>query len=104
MPIIDITFPEGALDTKTKEALPAKLGQIALGYDGLSGSRFAEAFTWVYTHELPRRIPVHKAEDPHCVQEFCVATGLAGINDLKIVPLITFNEGVIPGLRKIHGL
>ncbi len=53
MPIIDITIPEGALDEKIKAALPAKLGQIALGYEGLSGSRFAEAFTWVYTHELP---------------------------------------------------
>ncbi len=47
MPIIDITIPKGALDEKTKAALPAKLGQIALGYEGLSGSRFAEAFTWV---------------------------------------------------------
>ncbi len=47
---------------------------------------------------------VVKAENPHLVQEFCVATGLAGINELKIVPLITFDEGVVPGLRKIHGL
>ena len=44
------------------------------------------------------------AEDPHLIQEFCVATGLASINELKIVPLITFLEGVIPGLKKIHSL
>ena len=44
------------------------------------------------------------AEDPHGVQDFCVATGVASINELKIVPLITFREGVIDGIRKIHGL
>ena len=37
-------------------------------------------------------------------QAFCVATGLASITALKIVPLITFQEGVIPGLNKIHAL
>ncbi len=44
------------------------------------------------------------ADDPHSIQNFCVASGLASINELKIVPLITFNEGVIPGLKKIHAL
>ena len=47
---------------------------------------------------------VLKAEDPHLVQDFCVEIGLARFNELKIVPLITFEEGVIPGLRKAHGL
>ncbi len=47
---------------------------------------------------------VVEAEDPHLIQEFCVATGVATINELKIVPLITFREGVIPGLKKIHSL
>ena len=44
------------------------------------------------------------AEDPHLIQEFCVSTGMAAFNELKIVPLITFTEGVIPGLKKIHSL
>ncbi len=47
---------------------------------------------------------VVEAEDPHLIQEFCVATGVATFNELKIVPLITFREGVIPGLKKIHSL
>ena len=47
---------------------------------------------------------VLEADDPHDIQAFCVATGLASINALKIVPLITFREGVIPGLKKIHAL
>lgn len=53
MPIIDITMPENALSKQAKEALPDKLGQLALGYEGLKGSKFAESFTWVYTHEMP---------------------------------------------------
>src|SRR5262245_19953481 len=44
------------------------------------------------------------ADDPHDIQAFCVATGLASINALKIVPLITFQEGVISGLKQIHAL
>ena len=44
------------------------------------------------------------ADDPHGIQDFCVATGVATINDLKIVPLITFQEGVIGGITRIHGL
>jgi len=47
---------------------------------------------------------VVEADDPHGIQAFCVTTGLASINELKIVPLITFQEGVIPGLKKIHAL
>ena len=47
---------------------------------------------------------VVEAEDPHLIQEFCVTTGVASINELKIVPLITFREGVVPGLKKIHSL
>ena len=53
MPIIDITMSDNALSSKAKKELPGGLGQIALGYEGLEGSRFAESFTWVYTHELP---------------------------------------------------
>lgn len=54
MPIIDISFPQGALSEQAKQDLPNVLGQIALGYEGLKGSRFAEAFTWVYVNELPQ--------------------------------------------------
>jgi hypothetical protein len=44
------------------------------------------------------------AEDPHLIQRFCIETGIASFNTLKIVPLITFSEGVVPLLKKIHGL
>ncbi len=44
------------------------------------------------------------AEEAHLLTDFCVEAKLAKINDLKIVPMITFNEGFIPGLKKIHSL
>jgi len=48
-------MPENALTDKAKEELPTKLGHLALGYEGLKGSHFAEKFTWVYTHEIPSK-------------------------------------------------
>lgn len=44
------------------------------------------------------------AEDAHLIQDFCLETGLASFNKLKIVPLITFADGVIPLLKKVHNL
>ena len=42
------------------------------------------------------------AEEPHLIEEFCIESGVASFNKLKIVPLITFSEGVIPRVKKIH--
>lgn len=53
MPIVDLTLAEGALSAEDRERLLDKVGRIAIDYEGLSGSKFAEAFTWVYVHELP---------------------------------------------------
>ena len=44
------------------------------------------------------------AEDAHSVQEFVFETGLTSVNEIKIVPLITFKEGVVPLIKKVHGL
>ncbi len=63
------------------------------GIIGQYHSALEHTFLWVV-----------EAEDSHLIQEFCVATGIATINELKIVPMITFLEGVIPGLKKIHSL
>ena len=44
------------------------------------------------------------AEAAHLLTDLCVEAGLAKINELKIVPMVTFTEGVVPGLKKIHSL
>jgi len=41
---------------------------------------------------------------PHDLEEFCIELGLAGWNNLKFVPLRTFEEGVIPDIKAIHNL
>jgi len=46
---------------------------------------------------------VFDAEDPHLIEQFAVEQGLAGFNELKIVPLIEFKD-VIASAKKIHGL
>lgn len=53
MPIVDLTLAEGTLSAEDRENLLNKVGRIAIDYEGLAGSKFAEAFTWVYLHELP---------------------------------------------------
>lgn len=64
MPVIDITIPEGALSPEAKKELPETIGRIAIGYEGLSGSRFAEEFTWVYIHELPATLVTQVSGKP----------------------------------------
>jgi len=42
------------------------------------------------------------AEDPHLIQQFAIDGGMASFNEVKIVPLMTF-EDVISEVRKIDG-
>ena len=41
---------------------------------------------------------------PHDLEEFTIELGLAKWNEFKFVPLRTFEEGVIPDVKAIHGL
>ena len=56
-------------------------------------SAFEHTFLWIVD-----------ADDPHLIEEFALEAGLASFNNLKIVPLKTLNEGVIPRVKKVHGL
>ena len=56
-------------------------------------SAFEHTFIWVID-----------AEDPHLVEEFALETGLSSFNKLTITPLKSLNEGVIPRVKKAHGL
>ena len=42
--------------------------------------------------------------EPHNLEEFCIELGIARWNDLRFVPLRTFEEGVVPAVRVLHGL
>ena len=56
-------------------------------------STFEHTFLWVID-----------AEDPHLVEQFALKTGLASFNNLRIVPLLTLREGVLPRIKAVHGL
>jgi len=47
---------------------------------------------------------VVEAEDAHGVQSLCIESGLASFNELKIVPLLTFADGVVPLIKQIQNL
>jgi hypothetical protein len=34
------------------------------------------------------------AEDPHLIQQFCIESGLASFNSVKIIPLITTQQAI----------
>lgn len=83
MPIIDITLPKNALPKNAVEELPNRVGQIALKHEGLSGSRFAESFTWVYTNEIPSSHLVQVSGSPPKPIYRFVFTTLQGLLDQK---------------------
>lgn len=56
-------------------------------------SAFEHTFIWIV-----------EAEDPHLIEEFALEAGLSSFNKLTIVPLKTLAEGVIPRVKKVHGL
>ena len=43
------------------------------------------------------------AEDPHLIEKICIEIGLASFHTLKIVPLSTFTDNLIPTIKQIHG-
>ena len=44
------------------------------------------------------------AEDPHLIEQFWIDAGVTSFNTIKIVPLITSQEGVLEEIKEIHGL
>lgn len=91
-PLNDKTIGEGVLKSAGGlESVAAKHGikRIINQYH----SSLEHTFLWVV-----------EAEDAHRIEQFCLESGLAKFNTLKIVPLITFEEGVVPQIKEIHGL
>ena len=41
------------------------------------------------------------AEDPHLIQQFCIESGIASFNAVKIIPMITFQQ-VIETVKKVN--
>ena len=44
------------------------------------------------------------ADSAHGLKRFFIETGIVATNKIKIVPLITFDEDLVPMAARIHGL
>jgi phenylpyruvate tautomerase PptA (4-oxalocrotonate tautomerase family) len=53
MPMIDFTFPAGALDAETKAGLVEELATTLLRAERAPDTEFFRSITWVYAHEVP---------------------------------------------------
>ena len=53
MPMIDVTYPEGALDADAREKLVEDLTTSLLRAERAPDTEFFRNVTWVYVHELP---------------------------------------------------
>ena len=53
MPIIDLTYPEGALAPDTRAELVDELTTVLLRAERAPDTEFFRSVTWVYVHELP---------------------------------------------------
>jgi phenylpyruvate tautomerase PptA (4-oxalocrotonate tautomerase family) len=53
MPIIDLTYPEGALTAEQRETVTAELTTNLLAAEGAPDTDFFADVTWIFVHELP---------------------------------------------------
>lgn len=53
MPMIDVTYPEGALEPEAREKLVDDLTTALLRAERAPDTDFFRSVTWVYLHELP---------------------------------------------------
>jgi phenylpyruvate tautomerase PptA (4-oxalocrotonate tautomerase family) len=52
MPMIEMTYPAGALEPDVRDALTDELAGILLGWEGAPDTDFFRANTWVYVNEV----------------------------------------------------
>lgn len=53
MPMIDLTYPDGALPAERRQALVEELTTVLLRAERAPDTAFFRSVTWVYVHELP---------------------------------------------------
>jgi phenylpyruvate tautomerase PptA (4-oxalocrotonate tautomerase family) len=59
MPVIDVTYPAGALSQEAQEAVAAQLTDILMQIEGTKGIAANAAGTWLLMHEVnPNAIAV----------------------------------------------
>ena len=87
----DTAVEVNALSKKDLQPIMDKYGVITILDQYHSG--LEHTFLWAV-----------ETSEPHRLEEFCIELGVARWNNLKFVPLRTFEKGVIPDVRAIHAL
>src|SRR5688572_26400968 len=54
MPIMDVTYPEGALSPEARDTLVEELTTVLLRAERAPDTEFFRSVTWVFVHELPQ--------------------------------------------------
>lgn len=52
MPMMELTYPTGALTAHAKDTLPGELSTILLAAEKAPNTAFVRSITWAYLHEL----------------------------------------------------
>lgn len=53
MPMIEVTYPSGALTEQARTGLPADLAAVLLRAEKAPDTTFVRSITWTYLHEMP---------------------------------------------------
>jgi phenylpyruvate tautomerase PptA (4-oxalocrotonate tautomerase family) len=71
MPMIDVTYPQGALTAEARASLVEGLTTVLLRAERAPDTEFFRGVTWVYLHELPEG-SVHAGAQPVAAATFRV--------------------------------
>jgi phenylpyruvate tautomerase PptA (4-oxalocrotonate tautomerase family) len=85
MPMIDVTYPEGALEPEAREKLVEDLTASLLRAERAPDTEFFRSITWVYVHELP---------------EGCINASAKPVTEPTFRVMITTPEGALSDRRR----
>ena len=102
MPMIDVTYPEGALTEDERSTLAEELTTVLLRAERAPDTEFFRNVTWIYLHELPRGT-VMAAGQPVAEPTFRleVTTPEGALSDRRRAELVTEATRVV---REIAGI
>jgi phenylpyruvate tautomerase PptA (4-oxalocrotonate tautomerase family) len=104
MPMIDVTYPEGALDAEGRNRLVDGLTTTLLRAERAPDTQFFRDITWVYVHELPAQ-NVYAGAKPVEAPTFrvMVTTPQGALSDRRREELVQGANELIKEIAGIEG-
>jgi phenylpyruvate tautomerase PptA (4-oxalocrotonate tautomerase family) len=108
MPMIDVTYPEGAIDPEAREKLVEDLTTALLRAERAPDTDFFRSVTWVYLHELPTHA-VNASGRPVSEPNFRVevTTPEGALSDRRRAEMVEAGTAAVldaAGLGQEHGM